>query len=158
MAIKQQKLLIKVPENFSQSQREAVGTEVINLIKERTQAGLDADNKPFKRYAKSYIDDPDFKLAGKSKSDVNLTFTGEMLNEISVLNQATGFVVIGFESGEVNEKASFAKDKGREFLGLTEKDKAKIIQNIASAGGSKIEEIIEVPSLTKRILDRLRGD
>lgn len=147
-----------MPDRFNEDQRIAVANEIINRIKERTEAGLDSKNRAFKPYAKSYIEDQDFKLAGKSKTKVDLTFTGEMLNSIEILNQGIGFVVIGFEEGETNEKASFAKDKGRDFLGITEKEKNSIIQSIADSTEPEIEEIIEVPTLTQRILDRIRGN
>lgn len=81
-----------------------------------------------------------------------------MINEIELLNHGSGFIVIGFEKGEVSDRASFNKDKGRPFLGITEKDKNRILKRVDDLGTNEVEEIIEVPTLTERILRRLRGD
>lgn len=88
-----------------------------------------------------------------------MNFTGEMMNEIELLTHGSGFITIGYQKGDVNDKVAFNKEKGREFLGITEKEKNKILSDLPSDDKSpEIEQIIEVPSLTKRILDRLRGN
>ena len=151
-------MIIKVPDNFNQSQREAVATEAINLIKNRTDTGLDVRGRAFKPYSPSYVKDIDFKIAGKKKNEVNLQFTGEMINEIEVLNQGTGFIVIGYQEGESNKRVSYNKDKGREFLGITEKERLKILRDISGSTTEEVDDVIEIPSLTERILSRLRGN
>lgn len=159
MAKPQQKVLITLPKNLTPTQREAAAAKIINRIKERTNQGFDKNGNRFQRYAASYVNDKDFKLAGKSKGDVNLNFTGEMMNEIELLTHGSGFITIGYQKGDVNDKVAFNKEKGREFLGITEKEKNKILSDLPSDDKSpEIEQIIEVPSLTKRILDRLRGN
>lgn len=81
-----------------------------------------------------------------------------MINEIEVLNQGTGFIVIGYQEGESNKRVSYNKDKGREFLGITEKERLKILRDISGSTTEEVDDVIEIPSLTERILSRLRGN
>ena len=67
MAKPQQKVLITLPKNLTPTQREAAAAKIINRIKERTNQGFDKTVTAFQRYAASYVNDKDFKLAGKSK-------------------------------------------------------------------------------------------
>lgn len=132
--------------------------EIINLIKSRSRGGIDKSGKPFPGYKKSYKESREFKLAGKS-SRVNLTFTGEMLNEIELIRHGRGFIVIGFERGtDVNDRAKFTKDWGRDFLGISEKEKNQLIKRVRRFSPDEEREVLEVPTLTQRILERIRGN
>lgn len=76
-----------------------------------------------------------------------------MINEIELLSHGEGFIVIGFESStEVNDKASFNAEKGREFLGITQKDLSEILSRVPAENTEQEEQILEIPSLIGRIL------
>ncbi len=120
MAQPKQTLLIPLPADFTETQRLATGRDVIAFMKQRTRNGLDMFNRPFAPYSKRYKNSLEFRLAGKSDK-VNMKFTGDMLKDLSILKQGTGFVTIGFDSLGSNDKAFFAaepKNGSRRFFGI----------------------------------------
>ena len=150
----QQKFTATVSKKYSEEERVAIGIEMIDAIIERTKAGKDKNNKSFKgaagRYSKGYIASLDFKLAGKSKSPVNLTLSGEMLNALTVLDTTDGEITIGIpENDDFNNKkaegnitGSYGKPKGdsskaRDFMGMSKKG----IKDITSKYPTKKNEI-----------------
>jgi len=114
------------------------GLKVIELIKRKTRASIDYRNKPFKKYAQSYIDSAVFKLYGK-KPNVNLTLTGEMLT--SMVSKSTGAtsLKISFIGKKVNDRAhghTFgirSKKYGkviRDFFNITEEEENSILKEL----------------------------
>ena len=112
---------ITIPSYLNEAQRDKLGREIVRFIISRTSKGLDKYNRPFRRYTDSYKNTLDFKLAGKS-GKVNLELTGEMLNTLEVISHAPGVIRIGYTGGSSNDKASFNRQNGREFIGITPKD------------------------------------
>jgi hypothetical protein len=135
-----------------------LGELVIDRIKERTDNGLDINNKPFAPYSKSYAGSKDFSIAGKTKGNVNLQLTGEMLRSLELLEHSTGSITIGYKVGtSENDKAAWAvaSDNGpsRRFVGLPEKDLDLLIKQVNL---QRVDEEDEVTSrLATRILARL---
>lgn len=129
MAEPQQTLLIKIDNRYDASQRPIIGDEIVEFIKDRTRRGLSKDNKPFKVYSASYVKSLDFKVAGKSKDQVNLELSGDMLIGLSVLSHGPGFIKIGFDTQSDNDKAAWNAEKGREFLGIMPADLNRILEN-----------------------------
>jgi len=132
----QQKFTAKVSKKYTEEERVAIGVEMIDAIIARTKAGKDKDNKSFKgaagKYSKGYTSSLDFKLGGKSKSPVNLTLSGEMLNALTVLDTADGEITIGIpadddfnnKKAEGNITGSYGKSKpdsskARDFMGMS---------------------------------------
>lgn len=129
---------IEIPEELSPDQRIQLADDIIEYIVDRTKKGADKRNRPFPGYSKSYIDSLDFKIAGKSRSRIDLTLSGEMLADLTLLSHRKGQLLIGFENGtESNAKAdgnirgtygqSFSTGKKRDFLGITKGDLFSIL-------------------------------
>lgn len=136
---KQQKVKIKVPDDYTTVERKAIGQDIIDFIVERTQKGYDKDGKRFKGYSKSYKESLDFKIAGKS-SIVDLTLTEEMLNELKIIRTRKGEIEIGFDgrrnklNGKVegNRLGTYGNKKkvvkGRDFLGIKDTPLKEILK------------------------------
>lgn len=124
---------IELDKSYGPSDREAIAQEIIDEIITRTENGLDADNKRFIGYSKSYAKE-------KGQSNVDLTFSGEMLAEIRLLQNKSGKIRIGFDKSydgigkvEGNVLGTYGNDKpinkGRNFLGITDSDLRSILNN-----------------------------
>jgi len=124
-----QKIDIEIPPEFKPAQRRELGDLIIEHIYDRTNRGVDKSGKKFPGYSESYLKSLDFKNAGKSKGNVNLELSGDMLAAIELLKDAKGSVRIGFERGsDENDKAegnilgSYGgepnRKKARDFLGI----------------------------------------
>lgn len=140
MATKWQKTKIKIPMAYSPAEREAIAQEVLDFIRERVQGkNLDKRNRPLPSYSKSYVNSLAFKIAGKSKNDVNMTQSGDTLAAMQLLDHKPGEIVIGWERGskenaiaDGNIRGTYGNSRSvgpkRDFLGLAQKDLAKILK------------------------------
>lgn len=132
----QQTFTFSVDINFNRDQREAIAEDVIDFIRSRTDRGLDKNNRPFRRYSKSYSESLDFKIAGKSRNNVDLQLTGDMIGDLQIINVETaGFITIGYERGsDENDRAAWQRNNTRpthpkrDFLGITDKDLKNILR------------------------------
>lgn len=133
-----QRVSIDVPKAYGPDEREAIAQDLIDYIVERTQSGKGKGGKGFAGYSDSYIHSKEFKIAGKSAGDVNLTLTGDMLADLKLISNRAGKIIIGYENGtESNAKAdgnirgTYGKSKAsgprRDFLGLTETEIQKVL-------------------------------
>ena len=131
----QQKFNVDIPPDLKPAQRAELADLIIEHIVDRTDRGLDKKGNKFPPYSKDYVKSLDFKIAGKSKGDVNLQLSGDMLAAIELLNSKRGSLTIGFERGsEENARAegnilgsygkSPKKSRARDFLGI-EKSKLR---------------------------------
>jgi hypothetical protein len=122
---------------------------VIDFIVERAQSGKGIGGKTLKKpYSKAYSESLDFKAAGKSKNDVNMTLSGDMLGAIDVLEEDGPTVKIGFADTTDNVKAyghmsgfeghPYISGPKREFFGVT---KAELKEKILSQFKDDIQEI-----------------
>lgn len=133
MATKWQRFRVDAPDDFTPAMREALGREVTEFIRKRSESGKDKNNRSFPKYSKSYKDSLDFKNAGKT-GKVDLTLSGDMLIALDVLSHTSGSVLIGYENGsEENAKADGnvrgtygntkpIPGKKRDFMGITSRD------------------------------------
>lgn len=127
MAESHQYELISIPRGYNAGQREQIGLDICNFIRQRTDDNLDAYGKRFPNYTKGYAKTIDFKIAGKSINDPDLRLSGDMLRDLRVLSHGPGFVKIGFTSGtDENDKAAWVSGK-RPFLGIQPKDLNRIL-------------------------------
>lgn len=157
MAESQQKFTVNIPVELNASERLELAELIIDHVYERTDSGLDVNNKSFTPYAKSYSKSKDFRLAGKSNV-VNLQLTGEMMRSLEVINHTSGEITIGYETGtEENDKAAWAaaSDNGpsREFLGISDKTLNLLIKSIELNRTDEKEEASKTVAI--RILERL---
>lgn len=156
---KQQKVVIEIPDWLGPDEREAVGREVVQFIRERTESGLDAKNKPFPGYSKRYMESMDFVAGGKS-ARVDLKLSGDMIAALDVLSHSRGKLVIGYDAGdpindrvEGNRLGSYGGDpnpkKARDFLGIAKKDLNNILNEYRPGGdrAQRINEITEASNL-----------
>jgi hypothetical protein len=142
MAAKWQKFKVDLTGlGLDEDQRAEVADLVIERIVERTTQGKDKDGKRFAGYSKAYKDSLDFKVAGKS-GKVDLQLSGDMLAAIKALDVTRRSITIGFEpDSDENAKADGnirgtygdsnpIPGKARDFLGITERELAKIIDYV----------------------------
>jgi len=144
---------VKIPEEYPKEYRLAIGQAIVEYIRERTQSGRGVGGKSFPAYSKSYMKSLDFRVSGKTKK-VNLTLSGDMLAQLDVIKQKRGEIVVGYDpSDEVaprvegNVRGTYGnptplKGKARPFLGLTEKEKEKILKDFPIDEISKLNEEI----------------
>jgi hypothetical protein len=120
-----------VDPRYTPSERRQIGIEIVNYIVERSKQGLGIGRKPFKRkYSENYVKTNEFKIAGKSPRDVNLTLSGDMLDSVVVEDTSTiGRIVIGMSSDVENDKSVWLEDKGFNFLGLTDRELRSILES-----------------------------
>ena len=126
---------ITVPNDLSSGERQLVARKVIERIQDRTDAGRDVNNVKFPSYSDEYADSLEFKIAGKSKGNVNLQQSGDTIHSIELLDHGSGFISIGFEGGsEENDKGTWleASDNGvsRKFLGINDDDLRTIVNKV----------------------------
>ena len=119
---------------------------VIEHIVDRTQSGKDKRGRDFPGYSPEYIKSLDFEIAGKSRGNVNLTLSGDMLAALDVLQEKPGLIRIGFEKGsdenaraDGNIRGTYGSDtpsrkKARDFLGLPDKVLEKLIGRVSDDG------------------------
>lgn len=177
----QQKFVVKVSKKYDNVELRAIGQEVIDYIVKRTQEGKDKNNRDFPGYTEKgvngrkingYVDSLDFRIAGKSKRDVNLTLSGDMLSLLQVLKIEEGKIVIGYKSGDkINGRvegnvlgtygqSSPIRGKKRDFLGIKTSDLRKeILTNYplsdreeSLARADKMKEIIKESKTQQDIL------
>lgn len=120
-----QSKIITIPSSFSGTQRKLIGEDIVDFIKSRTQSGLDINNSFFTGYSKNY----------EKSGLVDLTVSEQMLNNLSMLSHGPGFIKIGFNSGDANDKASWIQNPrgqktgspARKFMGIAQADLNRIL-------------------------------
>lgn len=140
MAEEQIKKRIDLPNEWSEDDLRQAFVLINNIIVERTRNNISSTGKRFPNYSKSYSQSLEFELAGKSRTDPNLTLTGNMLESIQLLEVGTGYIIIGYEAGtEENDKAVWAERENgeenkrgpaRKFLGLQDFELEQVIAEI----------------------------
>lgn len=111
--------------------RMAIAQKVIDHIVKRTQEGKDISGKNLAKYHPDYIASAEFELAGKSKDEVNMTLTGNMLAQLDLLSDSPNTIRIGWEDTEEILKA-YNHNVGdtvtkRPFFGITPKEAKEVI-------------------------------
>lgn len=154
MSAKWQRVDISVSKKYSENELSAIGLEIVDFIRKRTQEkGLDKNNRPFARYSKEYTKSLDFKIAGKSKA-VDLTLSGDMLGALDVINVMRGKIRVGFENGsqenakaDGNIRGTYGQPKktapSRDFLGLTNSDLQRILSKYPPGDARSAERAAE---------------
>jgi len=130
--------------------KQAVGQAIIDKIVERTKAGKAVGGKRDLRkpYSEEYQDSLDFKAFGKSKNDVNMTLTGDMLGSIDITEVSGNKVTIGFSDDEEGAKAHGHQTgkngqvprMKRPFFGLNKSELAEIKREFKSEINKALKE------------------
>lgn len=158
------------------SLKEAIGQAIIDRMVDRTQSGQgirfskDGKGVPLKLkspYSKTYADSDDFKAFGKSRSNVNMTLTGDMLASIDIKSIGENEITIGITETEERAKA-FNHQTGdtvpsRPFFGVSKKE----LGDIKRQFGSDIKDALKTRDEEGRqafeqavlgLIDRIQGD
>lgn len=93
--------------------KEFIGEAIIEYMRERTLSGqgvrFSEDGKgssvTFKKYSKAYTESDDFKAFGKSKNEVNLKLTGDMLGLMDIVDVGKDTITIGWNDEDQVPKA-----------------------------------------------------
>lgn len=107
--------------------KNAIAQDAIDMIIERTKSGKSVYGGNLKSpYSEAYADSLEFKSFGKSKTQVNMTLTGNMLGTMDVLDDSGNKIKIGWNDGEESAK-SYNHNVGdtvpkRPFFGLNSSD------------------------------------
>lgn len=165
MSEAQRVALIRVPNDWNAFEREQFAKQAINKILERTDQGLDINGNKFASYSDSYASSLDFKNAGKSKGEVNLRLTNEMMDSLGLISHGPGEIYLGYRQGTAaNDKAAWneASDNGpsRKFLGIAERDLNQMVSAFEAEQGvearrTTIPEARRNVVVTQRVLDRI---
>lgn len=93
--------------------KQAIGQKIIDRIVTRTESGRGiafndsgkATNLKLRSpYSKEYADSTEFKAAGKSRGDVNMTLTGDMLGLLDIIDVTDDTITIGWDDDEQIQK------------------------------------------------------
>lgn len=152
-----------VDARFDASERRAIGNSIVDYIVNRTKQGRGIDNRPFtssngKSYSKAYQEHRDFEIAGKNNRPINLTLTGDMLSSLEVLDIAlAGKIVIGISDDENAEKARWMREKGYDFLGLSQKEQNTILSRFSKLTPTEVKAANISESVARSFLKGLLG-
>jgi hypothetical protein len=104
--------------------RHAVGQELIDLIRQRTEENINRQGKRFRNYTKAYAESIGFAAAGKDKSDPNLKKSGDMLAFIDIVDEGEDWIEIGWtdpnEAAKAHGHITGNVGVERDFFGLPE--------------------------------------
>ena len=129
---------------INETQRNAIGKEIVNIIQSRTAEGIDKNGLPFIPYKQSYVNSAHFKDAGKSNK-VNLVFSDEMMDSLDYLPGLSdgSNITVGFTAGsQENQRAQYVIEghgrKGdftqasRDPMGLTGSERNSVLGMVPS--------------------------
>jgi hypothetical protein len=109
--------------------RELVGQVIIDKMVSRTKDGKAVGGKSNlkKPYSKEYRDSDEFKAFGKSKNNVNMTLTGDMLGLMDIKSQTGDSITIGWLGDTTQDNKAFNHSVGdtvpkRPFFGMTNEE------------------------------------
>ena len=152
---KSYKYTIPVDVTLTQEQRINIGKDMIDAIIKRTKKGLNDKGVKFPKYSKEYKDSMEFKQGGKT-STVNLTLTSEMLESMKYY-ETVGSVSVGYTEADHGEElmgrvegniigsygGNPSSKLARPFLGLTDAEKSKIINDNTKEGSTHLADMAE---------------
>lgn len=137
---KWQRVRVNIPKGYTPTERVAIANAIIEFSIKRSKGGDDVNGDSFPDYSDEYIKSKNFGIANKSDGNVNLTLSGEMLNEQDLLSHSNGSLLIGYSKGdeingkvEGNRTGSYGKKQAdeslaRDFLGINDSDLNKILK------------------------------
>lgn len=119
----------------SKKRMKQLGAKAAELIKKRTQLGWGVDKQGGKKAKLDKLSDGYKKFRKKNKptgkstpSKSNLTYSGDMLDDLEAKHAKDNKVTIGFSSTKSEKKAGWAKDGGREFNNLSKSEQKQLEQ------------------------------
>ena len=149
---KWQRVRVNIPKGYTPVERVAIANAIIEFSIKRSKNGKDVNGDAFPKYSEEYIRSKNFDIAGKSKGSVDLTLSGEMLNDQDLLSHKNGSLLIGYGKGddingkvEGNRTGSYGESSGdqkraRDFLGINDSDLEKILKKFPKKKESQRQE------------------
>jgi len=132
--------------------RQAVGQEIIDTIIKRTRSAKYLTNAK-QTYSDEYSESLDFKVHNKSKTNYNLTQSGDMLGLMDIIEDKKQKIVIGWDDSTEKAKATnlnFGVTLPKhEFLGLTQKEAALIKDKFKQSLNNAVKDDKRSPSMDK---------
>jgi len=140
---------VKVDKRYTKAQKDAIGKDIVEYIKDRTDAGAGIGGGPWKAakaqvYSNEYANSKEFKAAGKSQGNVDLELSSKMLSKLRHLKtqDEPGKLAIGYGKSDGNRtlgkvegnvrgtygKPSPIRGKSRNFMGLTLNELGRILE------------------------------
>jgi phage gpG-like protein len=116
-------------QGLSDSFKKKVAQRIIDEIIKRADENKSIDGRRLASYDDDYVKSDEFKAYGKSKNDVDMNLTGNMLNMLTIKEVDSDTAVIGWTDKDNNGKAhghmTGANGTGklpvREFFGANQK-------------------------------------
>lgn len=121
-----------------QSVRQALAQDIIDAIVKKAESFGG-------RYSNEYSKSAEFIAFGKSKNDVNLTLSGQMLAALDVLKDTRDKIVIGWDEGSEDGKKAHGNITGRNGAVKTKRDFFKLTES-------------ELKAIAKQYADDMSGD
>lgn len=117
----------RFPKEGADDLKQEIGGAIIERIRERAGSGNFLEqSRGAGSYSKSYTNSFEFKVFGKSKGNVNMKASGDMLRAIDITNETKDGIEIGFndrlEANKAHGHITGAVGKTRDFFGLTDTD------------------------------------
>jgi hypothetical protein len=151
--------------------KESLAEAIIEVIKTRTADGRwRPGSKPSKnagKYSEAYANSPDFIGAGKSKDQVNMRLSGDMLDLLDIIKDTSNTIEIGWDDGVQSAKA-YNHNIGdtvprRPFFGLAPSEEARIAREFKPLveDAINIESKKDISALADKLLrtvDKYRGE
>lgn len=133
------------------SLKELVGQKIVEHIRERAKQGKAIGGKRTLKspYSAAYADSDDFKAAGKSKGNVNMTLSGDMLGLMD-FKISGNKLIIGWDDPEEEAKAANHQSgvtvPKREFFGVNKTEMNEIKKEL----NPEIKEALKIHKTEKR--------
>ncbi len=140
---------IKVDKRYTKTQKDAIGKDIVDYIRDRTDSGAGIGGGPWKSqkaqvYSNEYANSKKFKAAGKSQGNVDLELSSVMLSKLRHLKSkdTPGEMTIGYGKGDGNRtlgkvegnvrgtygKPTPIRGKKRNFMGLNREELGRILE------------------------------
>jgi len=164
---------VKLPAGYSTEEKVAISQEIIDYVRKRTQSGKAADGSSFPKYTKAYEGSLDFRNVKSKGAPVNLTLSGDMLAALGLVDVSKNKLTLGYDPSdpeaprvEGNVIGSYGgspkKSRARDFLGLNEKELARILQKYPLDNEEKralrAKKILDTEEEAQAIADKLGLD
>lgn len=148
--------------DYNAGERQAIGNAIVNYIFNRTSSGRGINNVPFTRkdgsqnYSEAYQEHKHFGIAGKNAGPINLQLTGDMLSSIEVLDiSLAGRIIIGIKDDQNAEKARWMREKGYNFLGISNSEQQQILRDFSKLTPQQIRRDQVAENLADEFLKEL---
>lgn len=159
----QNKYTAVIDPRYTRAERNVIAFAIIEFIQKRTAKGQGIGGKAFRnsagqtKYTDSYTETREYKIAGKSQGRINLELSGDMLDSIEVLDiNIAGRVVIGYNNDDENDKSVFMREKGYDFLGLSNQELNNVLAQVGSPSQQDDRTTI-APGLVQSLVRSILG-